>query len=733
MKAPTFSSESRSSTFLKVKGQSFSLLCQAQAFPVPLFRWYKFLDGSSRKQAVVMDERVKQVSGTLIIREARVEDSGKYLCVVNNSVGGESVETVLTVTAPLAAGVEPTTQTVDFGRPAIFKCNYEGNPVKTVSWLKDGKALPGHEEPVLKIESVRKEDKGMYQCFVRNEQESAQASAELKLGGRFEPPQIRHSFNEETMQPGPSVFLKCVASGNPTPEITWELDARKLSNSDRLQVGQYVTMNGDVVSHLNISSVQTNDGGLYKCIASSKVGSAEHAARLNVYGLPFVRPIDKKMIVAGETLFVTCPVAGYPIESIVWERDGRLLPINRKQKVFPNGTLIIENVERMSDQATYTCVAKNSQGFSSRGTLEVQVLVRPHITPFSFEGDANSGEGAQLTCYVGKGDTPLLISWSVGDLELTSSSAGVIMTKIGERTSLLTLTNVTAASAGNYTCTAVNRGGTANHTAMLSVNVMPYITPFFQEEAATNGDSIQLNCHVAKGDRPLKITWSFHGEELSSHLGISTAKFSERSSILTIASAMAAHTGNYTCSASNQAGTASFTATVLVNVRPTINPFYLESQTFAGETIQLNCFVARGDSPLLIGWNVNGQSLSISGSGVSVTQVGPRTSLLTIGSVMDRHSGNYTCYAENKAGRAEHSVTLLGLLSHYRVAERLAPGVIPLTPRLPLILQKFRFSFGDEPLEADSSAVRQCGISRDRAHQSSAGGLTDFLGPKLQR
>lgn len=51
-----------------------------------------------------------------------------------------------------------------------------------------------------------------------------------------------------------------------------------------------------------------------------QVGSAEHAARLNVYGLPFVRPMEKKAIVAGETLVVTCPVAGYPIESIVWER-----------------------------------------------------------------------------------------------------------------------------------------------------------------------------------------------------------------------------------------------------------------------------------------------------------------------------------------------------------------------------------------------------------------------------
>jgi hypothetical protein len=48
-----------------------------------------------------------------------------------------------------------------------------------------------------------------------------------------EPPQIRQAFKEETLQPGPSVFLKCIASGNPTPEITWELDGKKLSNSDR--------------------------------------------------------------------------------------------------------------------------------------------------------------------------------------------------------------------------------------------------------------------------------------------------------------------------------------------------------------------------------------------------------------------------------------------------------------------------------------------------------------------
>lgn len=135
-----------------------------------------------------------------------------------------------------------------------------------------------------------------------------------------DPPVIHQAFAEDTLRPGPSFFLKCIAGGNPTPEISWELDGKKITNSERYQVGQYVTVNGDVVSYLNITTLHANDGGLYKCLASSKVGTAEHSAKLNVYGLPYIRPMEKKAIVAGENLFVTCPVAGYPIESIVWER-----------------------------------------------------------------------------------------------------------------------------------------------------------------------------------------------------------------------------------------------------------------------------------------------------------------------------------------------------------------------------------------------------------------------------
>lgn len=93
------------------------------------------------------------------------------------------------------------------------------------------------------------------------------------------------------MQTGPSVSLKCSAAGNPTPQISWLLDGFPLPQNDRLLIGQYVTVYGDVISHVNISSVKSEDGGEYECIASSRAGEASHSARLNIYGEYSLSPL----------------------------------------------------------------------------------------------------------------------------------------------------------------------------------------------------------------------------------------------------------------------------------------------------------------------------------------------------------------------------------------------------------------------------------------------------------
>ncbi|XP_068973098.1 cell adhesion molecule Dscam1 isoform X25 [Bombus flavifrons] len=664
--APRFSGKKfEREVVLAARGQDIALTHALQGFPVPLTRWYKFIEGSSRRQPVQLNERVRQVSGTLIIREARVEDSGKYLCIVNNSVGGESVETVLTVTAPLAAEIEPNTQTIDFGRPATFTCNVRGNPIKTISWLKDGKPL-GLEEPVLRIDSVKKEDKGMYQCFVRNDQESAQATAELKLGGRFEPPQIRQAFAEETLQPGPSMFLKCVASGNPTPEITWELDGKRLSNTERLQVGQYVTVNGDVVSHLNISSIHTNDGGLYKCIAASKVGSAEHSARLNVYGLPFIRHMDKKAIVAGETLRVTCPVAGYPIESIVWERDTRVLPINRKQKVFPNGTLIIENVERMSDQATYTCVARNAQGYSARGTLEVQVMVSPQIAPISFGDEpVNAGDLVSVQCVVTKGDSPLEITWTFDNQQIRSDRMDVIVSNSGKRVKQLTIESVAARHAGEYTCVASNAAGSTSHSAKLDVNVPPRWILEPTDKAFAQGSDARVECKADGFPKP-QVTWKKAAGDTPgdyTDLKLSNPDISVEDGTLSINNIQKTNEGYYLCEAVNGIG-AGLSAVIFISVQaPPHFEIKLKNQTARrGEPAVLQC-EAQGEKPIGILWNMNNKRLDPK----SDSRYTIREEILANGVLSDlsikrterSDSALFTCVATNAFGSDDTSINMI--------------------------------------------------------------------------
>nr|NP_001246170.1 down syndrome cell adhesion molecule 1, isoform BK [Drosophila melanogaster]AFH07925.1 down syndrome cell adhesion molecule 1, isoform BK [Drosophila melanogaster] len=642
---------------------SFAMQCPGQAYPVPVVRWYKFIEGTTRKQAVVLNDRVKQVSGTLIIKDAVVEDSGKYLCVVNNSVGGESVETVLTVTAPLSAKIDPPTQTVDFGRPAVFTCQYTGNPIKTVSWMKDGKAI-GHSEPVLRIESVKKEDKGMYQCFVRNDQESAEASAELKLGGRFDPPVIRQAFQEETMEPGPSVFLKCVAGGNPTPEISWELDGKKIANNDRYQVGQYVTVNGDVVSYLNITSVHANDGGLYKCIAKSKVGVAEHSAKLNVYGLPYIRQMEKKAIVAGETLIVTCPVAGYPIDSIVWERDNRALPINRKQKVFPNGTLIIENVERNSDQATYTCVAKNQEGYSARGSLEVQVMVLPRIIPFAFEeGPAQVGQYLTLHCSVPGGDLPLNIDWTL-DGQAISEDLGITTSRVGRRGSVLTIEAVEASHAGNFTCHARNLAGHQQFTTPLNVYVPPRWILEPTDKAFAQGSDAKVECKADGFPKP-QVTWKKAvGDTPGEYKDLKKSdNIRVEEGTLHVDNIQKTNEGYYLCEAINGIGSG-LSAVIMISVQaPPEFTEKLRNQTARrGEPAVLQC-EAKGEKPIGILWNMNNMRLDPKNDNrytirEEILSTGVMSSL-SIKRTERSDSALFTCVATNAFGSDDASINMI--------------------------------------------------------------------------
>ena len=74
----------------------------------------------------------------------------------------------------------------------------------------------------------------------------------------------------------------------------------------------------------------------------------------------------------------------------------------------------------------------------------------------------------------------------------------------------------------------------------------------------------QSNCVLQKGDKPLTISWMFNGTPIYTNEDIQVLKVG-RSSILTIDPVRGHNQGNYSCVASNPAGTMTMSSFLVVN------------------------------------------------------------------------------------------------------------------------------------------------------------------------
>lgn len=71
-------------------------------------------------------------------------------------------------------------------------------------------------------------------------------------------------------------------------------------------------------------------------------------------------------------------------------------------------------------------------------------------------------------------------------------------------------------------------------------------------------------CGVSRGDAPLTLRWLKDGEPLPSILGANVTSLDQYSSLLSIPSLSAKHSGDYTCVATNPAAEFKFTASLQV-------------------------------------------------------------------------------------------------------------------------------------------------------------------------
>lgn len=97
---------------------------------------------------------------------------------------------------------------------------------------------------------------------------------------------------------------------------------------------------------------------------------------------------------------------------------------------------------------------------------------------------------------------------------------------------------------------------------------------------------------------------------------------------------------------------------------PSIIPFsFGDDQVNFDEAITATCTINKGDLPIHIWWSLTEndpyleRNLSTN-DGVMITRTSQKLSVMSIEAVKARHRGNYTCFAKNRAGIAQHSAFL---------------------------------------------------------------------------
>ncbi|XP_049771417.1 Down syndrome cell adhesion molecule-like protein Dscam2 [Schistocerca cancellata] len=656
----------RSVTSLVVEqGRDVTLSCAAQGNPAPTFTWWH-----ESGTPVSSSGRVWASQEALHIRGARPEDAGRWECRVNNAFGEQRVHASLQVTAPLQVHVTPHLLVVNSGEPATFNCSVSGSPVAGVEWLHNAEPLAAGRARllsplVLHVAAATRAHRGVYQCVAHGEADSAQAGAELRLGDTV--PELQWTFVEQALSPGPPVSLRCSAAGSPPPQFTWYLDGRPLTAArlgHRYTIGQYVDQAGDVISHVNISSVRIQDGGLYTCKASNSMGAVSYEARLNIYGPPYVRQVGEPVrAVAAADATLRCPYAGHPVTGVSWERRGAPLTADLRHELRDGGAALhILRVDPAADAGAYVCKVRGAAGEVASGELLLAVTSPPVLEPIFFPANIQEGARAQLSCTVSSGDLPIRFSW-LKDNAPIPKSLQVSEKEVSEFISLLVFSKVSSQHSGTYTCVVSNNAASTNHSAQLQVKVAPQWLMEPRDTSVLAGNRLSVHCQ-ARGFPQPAVTWlrghdgkAFDFQPLDNLMSGAVVM---ANGTLSIPSASSDDEGFYLCQADNGIG-AGLSKAVQISVNEPVRFDVMEKNVAArrGEEVALKCDI-RGDHPIKVDWLYNGQRIHPNYR-TSVADVKTDTGLqsqLVISQSDRQDSGLYTCQAGNMFGHGELLINL---------------------------------------------------------------------------
>ncbi|XP_068036710.1 roundabout homolog 2 isoform X16 [Anomalospiza imberbis] len=264
--------------------------CQVQGDPTPTVRWKKDDADLPRGRYDIKDDY------TLRIKKAMSMDEGTYTCIAENRVGKVEASATLTVrarpVAPPQFVVRPRDQIVAQGRTVTFPCETKGNPQPAVFWQKEGSQnLLFPNQPLqpssrysvsptgdLTITNIQRSDAGYYICQALTVAGSILAKAQLEVTDVLTdrpPPIILQGPINQTLAVDGTALLKCKATGDPLPVISWLKEGFTFLGRDpRTSIQDQGT--------LQIKALRLSDTGTYTCVATSSSGETSWSAVLEV-------------------------------------------------------------------------------------------------------------------------------------------------------------------------------------------------------------------------------------------------------------------------------------------------------------------------------------------------------------------------------------------------------------------------------------------------------------------
>ncbi|CAH6792472.1 Robo2 [Phodopus roborovskii] len=188
--------------------------------------------------------------------------------------------------------VRPRDQIVAQGRTVTFPCETKGNPQPAVFWQKEGSQnllFPNQpQQPTsrysvsptgdLTITNIQRSDAGYYICQALTVAGSILAKAQLEVTDVLTdrpPPIILQGPINQTLAVDGTALLKCKATGDPLPVISWLKEGFTFLGRDpRATIQEQGT--------LQIKNLRISDTGTYTCVATSSSGETSWSAVLDV-------------------------------------------------------------------------------------------------------------------------------------------------------------------------------------------------------------------------------------------------------------------------------------------------------------------------------------------------------------------------------------------------------------------------------------------------------------------